>query len=77
MAKFLIPLTLDEEKNNSLVALMASLEECFEDVKVRDMLEVETDNNLLTPMLMVLSLGLETSGPWDANWVTATKEEAL
>ena len=41
------------------------------------MLEVETDNNLLTPMLMVLSLGLETSGPWDANWVTATKEEAL
>src|SRR3990167_5034014 len=47
MAKFLIPLTLDEEQNNSLVALVASLEECFDGVRVRTLLEVETDNNLL------------------------------
>ena len=74
MAKFLIPLTLDEEKNNSLVTLVASLEECFDGVRVRNLLEVETDNNILTPMLMVLSMGLQDGGPWGSEWVTAVRE---
>ena len=59
MAKFIINLTGTVEQSYQLFYLLVGLARFFSDVKVQGVIEVETDNQLLIPILHVLSLDVE------------------